>query len=98
MTKSTRKLTGWPPDTTRPASAAEIKAAHEQGVTIKQLRQADARIDAAEVLEQMLNDMPKSPDAPPYPARLSIEQAYLIRQRWALHVAIGVLRGLGGKQ
>lgn len=95
---TTRRITGLPhhPGTGHPPSGAELARAHQTGKTVKELRGEEQREEAASVLDRLLVN-----DADPFSSfdlRLSDDAeadtvALRTRRRWALHVAIGVLRG-----
>jgi len=80
-----RRLTGWPPDTGKPASAAELARARQTGVSVRQLRHEEQRVAAANLIAAMLVDDRDTQST--FFGTLSTER------RWALHLAEAVLRG-----
>lgn len=87
MTSSVRKLRGWPPQATSslpaPATATELARARQTGQTVKQLRDEQARHEAAEELRRLLAEDEDN--------ATTMHGVLGKRRRWALHLAVGVL-------
>lgn len=80
-----RKLTGWPPSTSKPAQPGELARARQAGVTVEQLRHEQQRWEAAEVIALILADDKDE--------RSTFHNVLGDKRRWALHVAEAVLKG-----
>lgn len=97
MTSSVRKLKGWPPKPgalPSPPTMTELARSRQTGHSVKQLRDEQGRADAADVIQRLLDLDDQGCVTINEATTMAAEgdAAMSKRTRWALHLAIGVLK------